>query len=309
MASIEKVQNGGILTSDTLPEKKLKMKYVKNALFQRATFGCAIILCIILLAIILFVGKSGLSVFKHVSVFTFFFSKHWDPSTDHYGAAVFIIGTIALTVLTMLIAVPASIAMAIFIGEVAPNWVKKILRPILDIIVGIPSIIFGYLGLTILIPLIMQVTGSIMGEGLLASALVLAFMVLPTITQVSDNAIASVPTEVREASYALGATRFQTVFRTILPAAKKGILTASILGMARALGETMAVVMVIGNTAQLPHSLTTPTAVLTSNIVMQILEVPFDSTWYKALFMMAFLLLIISTLSIVIIRKLRAKGV
>lgn len=309
MASIEQAPKDRTISQDTLFKRNVNVKYAKNKLFKLTTFGCAIILCLVLLSIIIFVGKSGLAVFKHVSVFTFFFSKHWDPSTDHYGAAIFIIGTIALTALTMLLAVPTSIAIAIFTGEVTPNWMKKVIRPMLDIIVGIPSIIFGYLGLTILIPFIMRITGSVMGEGLLASSLVLSFMVIPTITQVSDHAISSVAAEIREASYALGATRFQTVFRAILPSAKKGILTASILGMARALGETMAVVMVIGNTAQLPHSLTTPTAVLTSNIVMQILEVPFDSTWFDALFMMAFLLIIISTLSIVIIRRLRAKGV
>ena len=148
-----------------------------------------------------------------------------------------------------------------------------------------------------------------MGDGLLAAAIVLVIMVLPTISRISDDAITAVSPELREASYALGASRMQTIFRVLIPAAGPGILTAIILGMARAIGETMAVVMVIGNTPQLASDLLTPTAVLTSNIVNQIIDVEFDSTWNYALYMMAFLLLIISNVLIIIIRKLRAKGV
>ena len=164
-------------------------------------------------------------------------------------------------------------------------------------------------GLTILTPFLRDITGSVMGDGLLAAAITLTIMVLPTVTTISDDAISSVPSELREASYALGSTRLQSVLRVILPAAKSGIITAAILGMARAIGETMAVVMVIGNTAQFPETLLTPTAVLTSNIVMQILDVEFDSTWNYALYMMAFILLIVSNLMIIIVRRIRAKGV
>jgi phosphate transport system permease protein len=134
-------------------------------------------------------------------------------------------------------------------------------------------------------------------------------MVLPTITRISDYAISAVSQDFRKASYALGSTRLQMIFKVLLPAAKQGIVTAVILGMASAIGETMAVVMVIGNTAILPANLYLPTSVLTSNIVMEILNVQYDSTWNYALYMMAFLLLLISLVLIFIISKLRVKGV
>ncbi|OIK16349.1 phosphate ABC transporter permease subunit PstC [Bacillus sp. MUM 116] len=283
--------------------------YFKNKSFRFYCLLSSILLGLVLLSIIVFIGKTGILVFKDVSVKEFFFSTVWDPDQEKFGAALFILGTFALTALTMVLSVPLSIGLAVFIVEVAPEKVKNIIRPLLDLLVGIPSIIYGYLGLTLLIPFLMKITGAVMGDGLLAAALVLTIMVLPTVTRLSDEAISAVPKEIREASYALGSTRFQATFKVILPAAKKGLISAVILGMARALGETMAVVMVIGNTAQLPETLLTPTAVLTSNIVMQILDVQFDSTWNYGLYMMAFILLLISNLMIIFVRRIRAKGV
>lgn len=309
MAKIEQEFHLPSYKAGELFKKKSKRNYMKNHVFKIICFTSALLLGIVLLAITVFVGKTGLLVFKDVPVTEFFFSKTWEPYEEKYGAAIFIIGTLSLTGLTMLFSVPISLAFAIFISEIAPSWMKKIVRSMLDLLVGIPSIIYGYLGLTILVPFLRDVTGALMGDGLLAASLVLTLMVLPTITRISDEAISTVPENLKEGSYALGATRFQTVFRIILPAAKTGILTASILGMARAIGETMAVVMVIGNTPQLPENLVTPTAVLTSNIVMQIIDVPFGSTWNNALYMMAFLLLLISTFIILIIRSIRSKGV
>ncbi|AZB44566.1 phosphate ABC transporter permease subunit PstC [Bacillus sp. FJAT-42376] len=285
-----------------------KTKYAKNKAFYIFTLGSALLLGVVLISIILFIGKTGLQVFKDVSPMEFFFSFTWDPYAEKYGAAVFILGTLSLTGLTLILAGPISLALAVFTVEVAPDWLKRILRPLLDLLVGIPSIVYGYLGLTILVPFIRSATGALVGDGLLAAAIVLTIMVLPTITRISDDAIAAVPTELREASYAMGSTRLQTIFRVILPAASPGILTAVILGMARAIGETMAVVMVIGNTAQLPTDLYTPTAVLTTTIVNQIIDVEFGSAWNNALYMMAFLLLIISTIMILIIRRIRTKG-
>jgi phosphate transport system permease protein len=309
MEKIEQEFHSVPLKVENLFTKQSKRKYLKNYAFKTICFVSALLLGIVLLAITIFVGKTGLLVFKDVPVTEFFFSKTWEPYEDKFGAAIFIIGTLSLTGLTMLFSVPISLAFAIFIAEIAPGWMQKIVRSMLDLLVGIPSIIYGYLGLTILVPFLRDVTGSLMGDGLLAASLVLTLMVLPTITRISDDAISAVSEDLKEGSYALGATRFQTVFRIILPAAKTGILTASILGMARAIGETMAVVMVIGNTPQLPTNLVTPTAVLTSNIVMQIIDVPFGSTWNNALYMMAFLLLLISTFIILIIRSIRSKGV
>ncbi|WP_316569114.1 phosphate ABC transporter permease subunit PstC [Neobacillus sp. YIM B06451] len=285
------------------------MTLFKNKLFKLFCLFSVLLLGLVLLSIIVFIGRTGLLVFKDVSFTEFFFSTVWEPYDGKFGAGAFILGTLELTGLTLLFAAPISIAVAIFTAEIAPAWLKGFLRPIQDLLVGIPSIVYGYLGLTILIPLLRDFTGSTMGDGLLAAALVLNIMVLPTISRISDDAISAVPFELREASYALGATRMQTTVKVVLPAAAPGIFTGIILGMARSIGETMAVVMVIGNTPQLATDLLTPTAVLTSNIVNQIIDVEFDSTWNYALYMMAFMLLIISNLLIVLVRKLRTKGV
>lgn len=308
MAKLEQELQGSQLLVSS--QKKIKQSiYIKNHLFKLYSTFSVLFLGLVLLAIIIFIGQTGLLVFKDVSFKEFFFSLTWEPFEEKYGAATFIIGTFELTGLTLLIATPISIGVAIFTAELAPNWIKRIMRPVLDLLVGIPSIVYGYLGLTILIPFLRKITGTLMGDGLLAAAIVLVIMVLPTISRLTDDAITAVPLELREASYAVGASRMQTIFKVLLPAAGPGIFTAIILGMARAIGETMAVVMVIGNTPQLASDLLTPTAVLTSNIVNQILDVEFDSTWNYALYMMAFLLLIISNVLIIIIRKLRAKGV
>lgn len=279
-----------------------------NRLFQYLFLLCILALCFVLGLVIFFIGKTGILTFHDISLSDFFLSLDWTPEDGKFGAGAFIINTLLLTGLTLLIAVPISVGMAVLLVEISPLWFKRFVRPVLDLLVGIPSIVYGYLGLTVLIPLIREWTGESLGDGLLAAALVLSLMILPTICRVSDEAIAAVPKKYREAAYALGSTRLQVIMRVVLPAAKRGIIAAIILGMTRAIGETMAVVMVIGNTAQLADSLFTPTAVLTSNIVMQISNVEFDSTWNYALHMMAFLLLLISFLLIVVIRFISKRG-
>lgn len=288
--------------------KQWRIKYMKNNAFRYACLVSALSLGVALFSIIVFISQTGFLVFKDISWKEFFFSATWEPFEEKYGAAVFILGTLYLTFLTLMICTPIALAIAIFIAEIAPTWLKNIMRPMLDLLVGIPSIVYGFLGLTILIPFIRETTGTLVGDGFLAAALVLTMMVLPTVTRISDDAICAVPQHLREAGYALGSTRLQVIMRIVLPAAQPGILTAIILGMTRAIGETMAVVMVIGNTAQFGWDLLTPTSVLTSNIVMQITNVQFDSTWNYALYMMAFLLLFISLVLIIIIRQLRPKG-
>ncbi|HZG83622.1 phosphate ABC transporter permease subunit PstC [Paenibacillus sp.] len=279
-----------------------------NRMFRWFCLASAAFVCLVLFGVIVFVGRTGLLTFQEAGVAEFFFSLDWAPENGQYGAAVFIIGTFALTALTLLMATPLSICIAVFLAEIAPNWLRGFLRPVMDLLVGIPSVVYGYIGLTVLIPLLREWSGSGLGDGLLAAAIVLTFMILPTISRISDDAISSVPRKYRDAAYALGSTRFQVIARVVLPAAKRGIIAAVILGMARAIGETMAVVMVIGNAAQLPEGLLYPTSVLTTTIVGQVLNVPFDSTWSYSLYLMAFLLLAISLLLILIIRLLQRKG-
>lgn len=289
----------------TKSQKKAKMM---NILFKNYFTVSIFTLCFVLALVIFFIGKTAILTFQEVSLAEFFFSFDWTPEDGRFGAALFIVNTLSLTGLTLAIAVPISVGMAILIAEIAPQWMRNFIRPILDLLVGIPSIVYGYLGLTILLPLLREVSGEGLGDGLLAAALVLTIMILPTICRISDDAIVAVPRKYRDAAYALGSTRLQVICRVVLPAASRGIIASVILGMTRAIGETMAVVMVIGNTAQLAKSVFSPTSVLTSNIVMQISNVEFDSTWNHALHMMAFLLLLISFILILFIRFMGRKG-
>ncbi|MGG4340633.1 phosphate ABC transporter permease subunit PstC [Paenibacillus lautus] len=287
-------------------DRKARLRW-SNKLFRMVCIGSALFVCLVLLCILVLMLRTGILTFSHVSLAEFFFSTNWDPENEHYGALTFILGTLALTGLTMLISIPLSVIIAVFLAEMTPKWLRHLLRPVLDLLVGIPSVVYGFLGLTLLIPWLRNISGHDLADGLLAASIVLTIMVLPTISRISDDAISAVPNKYRDAAYALGANRFQTVIRVVLPSARGGIMYAVILGMARAIGETMAVVMVIGNTAQLPNSLFTPTAVLTSNIVMQISSVEFDSTWNYGLYMMGFILLAISLLMIVAVRMLQKK--
>lgn len=298
-----------IMNGSGKPFDRKARLHMMNRLFRYICVACAGLVCIILLLILALMFRTGILTFGDISIAEFFFSTEWNPENESYGALIFIYGTFALTALTLLICVPISLIIAVFLAEFVPPWLKNGLRPILDLLVGIPSVVYGYLGITVLIPLLRDITGNGMGDGLLAAALVLTIMVLPTVSRISDDAISAVPIKFKDASYALGATRFQTVFKVLLPSARSGIMYAVILGMARAIGETMAVVMVIGNTPQLADSLFKPTSVLTSNIVMQISNVPFDSTWNYALYLMGFLLLVISLVMIVAVRWLQRKGV
>jgi len=289
-------------------DRRARLRWANSA-FRIACIAAAAFVCLVLFGILFLMFRTGVLTFQEVSFAEFFFSADWDPENGKYGALLFIFGTVALTALTLLISVPFSVLIAVFLAEVTPKWLRNLLRPVLDLLVGIPSVVYGYLGLTVLIPWLRDMTGKDLADGLLAAAIVLTIMVLPTISRVSDDAISAVPKKYRDASYALGSNRFQTIFRVVLPASSRGIVYAVILGMARAIGETMAVVMVIGNTAQIADSLFTPTAVLTSNIVMQISSVEFDSTWNYALYMMGFLLLVISLIMIVAVRFLQKRGV
>jgi phosphate transport system permease protein len=179
-------------------------------------------------------------------------------------------------------------------AKVAPARLRNVLRYAVELFVGIPSIVYGFIGLTVIVPLVRKVFPQSMGYGFLPAAIILAIMILPTIVNISEDSIRACDKSLEEGSYAMGATRWQTIVKIILPSAMPGISSGIILGMARALGETMAVMMVLGNSPQLTNSLVTPTDVLTSGIALDITNTQFGSTWNNALFMMATLLLIIS---------------
>ncbi len=285
------------------PAKDHQLKLAYDRYTRYLFITSAFLMTVIILSIIVFVGQQGLLTFKEVSPAEFFFSAKWDPTEGKYGALSFISGTFFTTALAVLLGAPLGLAGAIFMAKISPPWLREIMRPATDLYVAIPSVVYGFIGLTIIVPFVRVHFQVSTGFGLLATAVILAIMILPTIISISEDAIRSVPATLEEASLALGATRWQTIRLVLLPAAGPGILTAIILAMARAIGETMAVQMIVGNTPQLAKSLFMPTATLTSEIVIEMGNTPFGSAWGNSLFLMALVLLLLSLLMIIVIRR------
>ena len=276
-------------------------KYIRYLFIASAS-----LMTIVILSIIIFVGQQGLLTFCDVSPMEFFFSAKWDPTADKYGALSFISGSVLVTLLAVLFGGPLGLAGAVFMAKIAPQWLRDIMRPATDLYVAVPSVVYGFVGLTMLVPFIRTHFEVPTGFGLLSAAIILGIMILPTIISISEDAIRAVPQALEEASLALGATRWQTIYKVLIPAALPGILTSFILAMARAVGETMAVQMVVGNTPQLAKSLFTPTSTLPSEIVVEMGNTPFGSVWGNSLFLMALVLLLISLAMILIIRRIAA---
>ena len=262
----------------------------------------ACLMTLIIFSIIFFVGRQGLMTLTAVSPAEFFTSASWDPSAQKFGALSFIVGSVETTLLSVLIGAPLGLLGAVFLAKLAPVPLKRIMRPAVDLYVAIPSVVYGYIGLTVFVPFLRGAFQVPTGFGVLAASLVLAIMIMPTILSISTDALNAVPHPLEEASLALGATWWQTMYHVVMPAAIPGIMTSIVLAMARAVGETMAVQMLIGNTPQLAAGFFTPTATLTSNIVVEMGNTPFGSVWGNALFLMAFVLLIISLGMILLIR-------
>ena len=286
-------------------EHQLKLMY--NRYVRYLFIASAFLMTVIILSIIVFVGQQGLMTFKEVSPLEFFLSAKWDPTEQKFGAMSFILGSVYVTALAVLLGAPLGLAGAVFMAKIAPEWLREIMRPATDLYVAIPSIVYGNVGLTVLVPFLRDFFHSSTGFGLLSASLILSIMILPTIISISEDAIRAVPRTLEEASLALGATRWQTIAKVLLPSALPGILTAIILAMARAIGETMAVQMVIGNTPQMAKSLLMPTSTLPSEIVVEMGNTPFGSTWGNSLFLMALVLLILSLIMILVIRMIAAR--
>ncbi len=243
--------------------EKTEEKFVKWVLFATGLSSIAIIILIIL-----FIFNEGIPAITNVGFFNFVFGMTWAPSNGQYGVFPMVIGTLGITALALLLAVPLSICCAVFLSEIAPPTMRKILKPTIQGLAGIPSVIYGFFGLVVLVPF-MRVHYGGTGFSLLAASLILTIMILPTITSISEDALRSIPLEYKEASFALGATQWQTIKNVLLPAAVPGVITAIILGMGRAIGETMAVIMVAGNVVQIPGSIFDPVRALTSNIALE----------------------------------------
>lgn len=248
-----------------------KNKYIAEVVAKNIFMLSALIAVLSLLLIIGFVFYKGLTpfLFKGYSFMEFITGSDWVPSADKFGVSSMVAASIIATIGALIIGVPVGILTAVFIAEVSPKQLAKIISPAVELLAGIPSVLYGVFGLAVIVPGIQNIFNLPKGQSLLAVIVVLAVMMLPTIIAVSETAIKAVPKAYKEGSLALGASKIETIFKVMLPAAKSGILAAVILGVGRALGETMAVILVAGNSPVFPTSLMDSVRPLTTNIALE----------------------------------------
>ena len=252
---------------------------------------------IIVLLIFLFLVKEGFPTFTQVPLQDLL-SSRWYPIEDRYGILPLLVGSLMVTAGAVIIAVPLGLTTAIYLGEIAPIWQREILKPVIEILAGIPSIVLGFFGWIALAPTIQQL-GAPSGLTGFTGSLILAYMSLPTIVSITEDALYAVPKEYRDGSLAMGATRWQTIWRVVVPAARSGIVIAVMLGIGRAIGETMAVMLVTGNAANIPGGagfFFQPVRTMTATIAAEMGEVAQGSLHYSVLFGIGIVLFVITFL-------------
>lgn len=263
---------------------------------------------VILLGIITFIFKDGILAFIENGFSNFLFGTEWSIEEGKFSILPLIISSLYVTLGSLIIAAPLSVGLAIFLAEIAPQKIRVLIRPIIDLLAGIPSVVYGLIGMLWLVPLIRDHIGP-PGWSLLSAIIVLSIMIMPTIVSISEDSIRAVSKDYKEASLSLGATKWQTITAIIIPSSSSGITTAFILGIGRAIGEAMAVYMVIGNSFIIPTSLLDPARTLTSNIVGQIEEASYGSPHMHALFGCGIVLLLfiflINSVSFVLRRRVK----
>jgi len=248
--------------------------------------------------IVIFLFKEGLPLFEKVSVGDFLFGKEWYPTYDppSYGIWPLIVGTMAVTLCSSLLAIPLGVLSAVYISELAPPLIKEILKSVIELLAGLPSVVLGFFGMVVLAPWLQDTFNLPTGLNIVSASLVLALMAIPTISSISEDALYAVPQEFKEASYALGATKHETIVKVVMPAALSGICAAVILGMARAVGETMVVLMVAGGAAAVPESIFDSVRPMPASIAAEMGEAPFRSGHYHALFATGIVLFLMTLL-------------
>ncbi len=282
---------------------------------RRVTIGAAGLVVFLVVLLLGFIAWNGVQIFTRSGIpYWDVFSTQGTPSSSldvQFGILPFIAGTIGVMVVAALIATPLSVGLAMFMAEIAPNWARQITRPAMEVFVGIPSVVYGWLGITILVPFLREnfrEIGFTLGFSWFAGSLVLALMILPTITSISYDVFRAVPDELRSASLALGTTRWQTIRHVLMPAAATGVITAVVLGMMRAAGEALAVQMVIGNRPVMPTGLTQPLTTLTSQITLDMGNTVQGEPWNEALWTMGLVLLVMSLGFVLTVRWLSRRS-
>ncbi len=281
-----------ILMRQTTVVTRMKESAIKAFFFTNGMLAI-----IILVGIFLFLLTTAIPAFRDINLTEFFTNRTWDPTSpvkEEYGIFSMIVSTFMVTLGALAIAVPIGIGTAAYLSDVAHWRVRETAKPIIEILAGIPSVVIGFLGIVLFGPLISRVFGLSHGLNALNGSLLLAFMALPTIISISEDSLNAVPRAYSEASLALGATRWQTLVRVRVPASLSGIIAAVMLGMGRAIGETMTVLMATGNAPAFPRGWLNSIRTMTANIAIELGEVPYFTTHYYALFAIGLVLFTIT---------------
>ncbi|WP_203641039.1 phosphate ABC transporter permease subunit PstC [Levilactobacillus andaensis] len=273
------------------------------------SYLCIGVIILVVASMLWFITSKGIATFtqNHVSLWKFLSGTNWAPDQGNIGALPMIVGSFAVTFAAAIVATPFAVGTAIFMTEISPNKGRKVLQPVIELLVGIPSVVYGFIGLAVVVPFMRHLVGG-SGFGIISATFVLFVMVLPTITTMTVDSLRAVPRHYKEASLALGATRWQTVSRVILRSATPGILTAVIFGMARAFGEALAVQMVIGNAAIMPKNLISPASTLTSQLTTGIGDTIDGTLPNNALWSLALILLLMSLFFNALVRFIAKRG-
>ncbi|MGA2360945.1 MAG: phosphate ABC transporter permease subunit PstC [Candidatus Aminicenantales bacterium] len=277
--------------------KKKKWANLKESAIRAFFLTCGILAILVLIGIFVTLLYTAVPAFKEVRLSEFLLKKNWDPTSPEkaeYGILSMIVSTLMVTGGALLLAVPIGIGVAAYLSDVAHWRVREVVKPIVEILAGIPSVVVGFLGIVLFGPAIAKIFH--IGNGLNAvnGSVLLAIMSLPTIISISEDSLNAVPPAYGEASLALGASRWQTLLRVKIPAALSGIIAACMLGMGRAIGETMTVLMATGNARAFPHGFLSPVRTMTANIAIELGEVPYYTTHYYALFAIGLVLFIMT---------------
>ena len=272
------------------------MRKLKEFIIEKLILLCGVASIFFVGLIFLFLLKEGFAVFKTVSPAHFLFGKSWYPISEpaQFGILPLILGSLLVTVGAAIIAIPIGVGCSIYIAEVAPPRSKEILKAGIELLAAIPSVVLGFIGMITLVPFVKTVFHLPTGLTAISGSIMLAFMAMPTIVSIAEDALYSVPKNYKEGAFALGATHWQTIWRVMLPAASSGILAAVMLGIGRVIGETMAVMMITGNAAVMPNSILAPVRTLTATIAAEMGEAVIGSEHYFALFAIGIVLFVIS---------------
>lgn len=276
----------------------IKSRKKKESLIRLFFLFTATTSILVLSMILLFLFMEGVPIFSKASIKEFLFGREWYPTASpaDFGIFPLLIASIAVTILSALISIPLGVMTAIYLAEIASARIREIAKPLVELLAALPSVVIGFFGMVIVAPFLQDTFDVATGLNLFNASLMLAFMSVPTICSISEDAIHSVPRDLREASLALGATHWETILRVILPASLSGISTAVILGMSRAIGETMVVLMVAGGAGMVPTSIFDPVRPMPASIAAEMAEAPFRSDHYHALFAIGMVLFLFTML-------------